>query len=81
MPGMDAATAARKHQPHLPLTLRSLIASRIGVPDEQIILGAGATGVVMQVLHAVTSPGDWMVLTSPTFDGFPISRRWRGWYR
>jgi histidinol-phosphate aminotransferase len=28
--------------------------------------------VVLQVLHAVTSPGDTMVMTSPTFDGYPI---------
>ena len=26
----------------------------------------------MQVLHAVTSPGDRIVMTSPTFDGYPI---------
>jgi histidinol-phosphate aminotransferase len=26
----------------------------------------------MQVLHAVTSPGDTIVMTSPTFDGYPI---------
>jgi histidinol-phosphate aminotransferase len=37
-----------------------------------VVIGAGATGVVMQVLHAVTSPGDTMVMTSPTFDGYPI---------
>ena len=36
----------------------SLIAGHIGVSDEQMVIGAGATGVVMQVLHAVTSPGD-----------------------
>ena len=36
------------------------------------MIGAGATGVIMQVLSAVTSPGDRIVMTSPTFDGFPI---------
>ena len=36
------------------------------------MIGAGATGVIMQVLSAVTSPGDRMVMTSPTFDGYPI---------
>ena len=29
-------------------------------------------GWSMQVLHAVTRPGDRIVLTSPTFDGYPI---------
>jgi histidinol-phosphate aminotransferase len=49
-----------------------LIAGHIGVRDEQVVVGAGATGVVVQVLHAVTSPGDAIVMTSPTFDGYPI---------
>lgn len=26
----------------------------------------------MQVLHAVTSPGDTIVMSAPTFDGYPI---------
>ena len=56
----------------LPERLRSLIAGRIGVRDEQVVIGVGATGVILQVLHAVTEPGDRIVLTSPTFDGFPI---------
>ena len=75
---LESIDAANRYPEFLPSTLRSLIASRIGVPDEQIILGAGATGVVMQVLHAVTSPGDRMVLTSPTFDGFPIFAQMAG---
>jgi histidinol-phosphate aminotransferase len=49
-----------------------LIAGHIGVRDEQVVLGAGASGVVMQVLHAVTRPGDRIVLSQPTFDGYPI---------
>ena len=64
--------AANRYPQFLPEQLRGLIAGRIGVRDQQVILGAGATGVVMQVLHAVTSPGDRIVMTSPTFDGYPI---------
>jgi len=52
--------------------LRSLIARHVGVGEDQVIIGAGATGVIMQVLHAVTSPGDTMVMSAPTFDGYPI---------
>ena len=40
--------------------------------DEQVVIGVGATGVILQVLHAVTSPGEKMVMTSPTFEGYPI---------
>ncbi len=50
--------AANRYPEFLPERLRSLIASRVGVRDDQVVIGAGATGVVMQVLHAVTSPGD-----------------------
>jgi histidinol-phosphate aminotransferase len=64
--------AANRYPEFLPERLRSLIAGRVGVRDEQVVIGAGATGVVMQVLHAVTSPGEEIVLTSPTFDGYPI---------
>ena len=64
--------AANRYPEFLPERLRSLIAGRIGVPDEQVVLGAGASGVVMQALHAVTEPGDRIVLTAPTFDGYPI---------
>jgi histidinol-phosphate aminotransferase len=69
---IESINAANRYPEFLPGMLRGLIAGRIGVRDEQVILGAGATGVVMQVLHAVTAPGDRIVLTSPTFDGYPI---------
>ncbi|WP_029115835.1 histidinol-phosphate transaminase [Mycobacterium sp. URHB0044] len=64
--------AANRYPEFLPERMRSLIAARVGVHAEQVVIGAGATGVVMQVLHAVTSPGDAIVMTSPTFDGYPI---------
>src|SRR6202008_5136536 len=59
----------------LPERLRRLIAGHSEVCDEQVVLGAGASGVVMQVLHAVTRPGDRIVLSDPTFDGYPIFTR------
>lgn len=64
--------AANRYPEFLPQRLRSLIAGHDGVAEEQVIVGAGATGVIMQVLHAVTSPGDAMVMAAPTFDGYPI---------
>jgi histidinol-phosphate aminotransferase len=70
---LNASSGAMNRYPEfLPERLRALIAGRIGVDENQVVIGAGATGVVMQVLHAVTSPGDCMVMTSPTFDGYPI---------
>jgi histidinol-phosphate aminotransferase len=69
---IKAIDAANRYPEFLPHQLRSLIARRIGVREEQVVLGAGATGVALQVLQAVTAPGDRIVLTSPTFDGYPI---------
>src|ERR1700739_572591 len=63
---------ANRYPEFLPERLRRLIAGHIGVRDEQVVLGGGAGGVVMQVLHAVTRPGDRIVLSEPTFDGYPI---------
>lgn len=64
--------AANRYPDFLPRQLRTLVARHIGARDEQVVLGAGATGVVMQVLHALTRPGDRIVLSYPTFDGYPI---------
>jgi histidinol-phosphate aminotransferase len=69
---IESIDAANRYPEFLPERLRSLIADRVGVRDDQVVIGEGATGVVLQVLHAVTSPGETMVMTSPTFDGYPI---------
>jgi histidinol-phosphate aminotransferase len=77
LPGVRAALiesidAANRYPEFLPEGLRRLIAEHIGVPEEQVILGAGATGVTLQVLHAVTKPGERIVLANPTFEGHRI---------
>jgi histidinol-phosphate aminotransferase len=64
--------AANRYPEFLPQRLRSLIAARNGVRDEQVVLGVGATGVILQILLGVTSPGDKFVIAAPTYDGFPI---------
>src|SRR5258707_5881561 len=69
---IESIDAANRYPEFLPERLRSLIAGRVGVRDEQVVIGVGATGVILQVLHAVTSPGEKIVMTSPTFDGYPI---------
>src|SRR6476660_503336 len=67
-----AVGTANRYPEFLPERLRCVIARHLGVNDEQIVIGAGATGVVMQALHALTDPGDRIVMTYPTFDGYPI---------
>lgn len=71
----EAIGTVNRYPEFLPERLRSVIADHIGVNAEQIVVGAGATGVVMQILHALTSPGDRMVMAWPTFDGYPIFAR------
>src|ERR1700744_5546797 len=63
---------ANRYPEFLPEQLRRLVADRVGVDEEQVVLGPGASGVAMQVLHAVTQPGDRIVMAQPTFDGYPI---------
>ncbi|BCZ20795.1 aminotransferase class I/II-fold pyridoxal phosphate-dependent enzyme [Mycobacterium senriense] len=67
--------AANRYPEFRPERMRTLVAGHVGVGDGQVVLGAGASGVAMQVLHAVTRPGDRIVLSEPTFDGYPIFAR------
>ncbi|NTY58419.1 pyridoxal phosphate-dependent aminotransferase [Mycolicibacterium sphagni] len=67
-----AIDSANRYPEFLPERLRRLIASGIGLAEEQVVLGQGATGVAMQLLHAMTEPGDRIAMTTPTFDGYPI---------
>lgn len=64
--------AVNRYPEVLPERLRHVIAGRIGVHPNQVVLGAGATGVILQALHALTDPGDTLVMAAPTFDGYPI---------
>ncbi len=77
----EALASANRYPEFLPHRLPQLIASRIGFPPEQIVVGAGATGVILHILQAfVTSMGyagegsgaTGVVLAGPTFDGYPL---------
>ncbi|KUI35752.1 histidinol-phosphate transaminase [Mycobacterium sp. GA-2829] len=70
---IESIQAANRYPEFLPESLRHLIANHIGVPDEQVVVGAGATGVLVQVMHAFTTPGDRIVLPVPTFEGYTIA--------
>lgn len=70
-----AADSANRYPEFFPEALRRLIADHVGVAENQLVLGTGATGVIMQLLHATTSPGGRMAMAAPTFDGYPIFAR------
>lgn len=75
---MQAIGAANRYPDFLPEKLRTLVANHIGLDDEQVVPGAGATGVAMQLLQTLTRPGDRIVLSHPTFEGYPIMARLAG---
>ena len=83
LPGVRSALirsidAANRYPEFLPERLRGLIGSRVDLPADQVVLGAGATGVVLQALHALTVPGDAIAMSAPTFDGYPIVAQMTG---
>lgn len=67
-----SVSAANRYPEFLPQRLRDVIAGHLGVPSERVVLGAGATGVVLQALQALSSAGDTIAMSAPTFDGYPI---------
>jgi histidinol-phosphate aminotransferase len=69
---------ANRYPEFLPERLRGLIANHIGVSADRVVVGAGATGVALQALHALTAPGDTIAMSSPTFDGYPIIAKMAG---
>lgn len=75
---MASLGAANRYPEFLPTRLRRLVADHVGVPEHCAVLGAGASGVAMAVLQSVTCPGDRIVLSRPTFDGYPIFARMAG---
>ncbi|WP_327146857.1 pyridoxal phosphate-dependent aminotransferase [Nocardia sp. NBC_01327] len=71
---LELALASTNRYPEfLPYRLPRLIAARIGCSPAQIIVGAGATGVIMHILQAFAAPsGARVVMAEPTFDGYPL---------
>ncbi|MET7771311.1 aminotransferase class I/II-fold pyridoxal phosphate-dependent enzyme [Nocardia sp. NPDC005366] len=55
-----------------PQRLPALIARHVGVEPDQVVVGCGATGVAMQIIQSLTTPGSELIVSSPTFDGYPI---------
>ncbi|QIS16692.1 aminotransferase class I/II-fold pyridoxal phosphate-dependent enzyme [Nocardia arthritidis] len=69
---------ANRYPEFLPRTLPRLIARHLGVHEDQVVVGAGATGVAMQIMQSLTAPGSGIVFGSPTFDGYPIMAEMAG---
>ncbi len=68
----ESLRRANHYPEFLPRRLPALIATHLGVEADRVVVGAGATGVVLQIMQTVSGPGRQMVFASPTFDGYPI---------
>lgn len=60
----------------LPTRLPAVIAGRVGVRADQVVVGSGATGVVMQILQALVGPGSG---SGPASDARSGSGTGSGW--
>ncbi|WP_280218041.1 pyridoxal phosphate-dependent aminotransferase [Nocardia neocaledoniensis] len=72
----DTLAGANRYPEFLPERLPRLIAERLGVLPDEVVVGAGATGVAMQILRALG--GGEIVSSTPTFDGYPIMAEMAG---
>ncbi|MFF2085548.1 aminotransferase class I/II-fold pyridoxal phosphate-dependent enzyme [Nocardia sp. NPDC058176] len=67
---------ANRYPEFLPQQLPRIIAEQLGVAAAEVVVGAGATGVAMQVMRTL---GDGELVTStPTFDGYPLMAEMAG---
>lgn len=67
-----ALVAANRYPEFLPRRLPGLIAQRLGYLPDRVVVGAGATGVIMHILQEFVTPGAAVVMATPTFDGYPL---------
>ncbi|MEV6774133.1 aminotransferase class I/II-fold pyridoxal phosphate-dependent enzyme [Nocardia sp. NPDC051030] len=67
-----ALASANRYPEFLPQRLPRLIAERFGIEPDRIVVGAGATGVIMHIVQEFGSGGAHVVMATPTFDGYPI---------
>lgn len=68
----ESIGVANRYPEFLPERLRRVVAAHVGVDYRQVVLGAGATGVMYDTLHALTDPGDRVAWATPAFDGYSI---------
>lgn len=83
LPSVQAAIAAaagqlNRYPDHRSAELTALLAARLDVRAEQIVVGAGSTGLLQALLGAVCSPGDAVVYGWRSFEAFPALIRVAG---
>ncbi|GAA0469920.1 aminotransferase class I/II-fold pyridoxal phosphate-dependent enzyme [Streptomyces stramineus] len=61
-----------------PERLKSSIAGWLGVPEAQVVVGAGSVGVALQALQARVRPGRGLVYGWRNFDAYPLLAQMTG---
>ncbi|MFT7841706.1 histidinol-phosphate transaminase [Saccharothrix sp. BKS2] len=77
----EVALAARvaHHYPEImPGDLVAALATRLGVPESDVVTGPGSVGIYQQIAQAVLEPGDEVVYAWPSFEAYPIVARIAG---
>lgn len=71
-----ALIQGNRYPEFLPEELPRVIADHLVVSPDDVVVGAGATGVAMQVMRALG--GGELLTSTPTFDGYPIMAEMTG---
>jgi histidinol-phosphate aminotransferase len=70
---MTAAAGAANRYPDMACTgLMDEVASRFGVPVEDVATGTGSVGVAQQLLQCTAGPGDEVIYAWRSFEAYPI---------
>ncbi|OBI04203.1 aminotransferase [Mycolicibacter heraklionensis] len=75
---VESMAAANRYPEFLPTGLRRLVAEHVHVGEENVAVGSGASGLAMRLFQALTTPGQRVVLSTPTFEGFPAFAQMTG---
>lgn len=75
---VDFIGAVNRYPDLLPTRLRRLVAEHTHVPEESVAIGPGASGLALRLLQTAAAPGDRIVLSEPTFEGYPAFARMAG---
>ncbi|WP_067694310.1 histidinol-phosphate transaminase [Nocardia jejuensis] len=75
---VQAAASANRYPDISCADLTAELARTFDVPASHVATGTGSTGVLLQLLHATTDPGDEVIYAWRSFEAYPILTRIRG---
>ncbi|HSW28535.1 MAG TPA: aminotransferase class I/II-fold pyridoxal phosphate-dependent enzyme [Longimicrobiales bacterium] len=72
---VDAIVNANRYPGEWSAPVQAAIAKRLGVANENVVLGAGSTEILQMAVQAFPSPRAPLVLAEPTYEDVPRYRR------